>query len=176
MPNTRETLAAVLELLKDCSVECDIFGGWAEELLGSRQPWQHGDIDLIYRGAEFAPVDMAISYQHERFAEVAGKRFRHKRAFVFRETLCEIILVQDSSTTPTTYYWGDVPFRWHHPFLHHEPSTYTVSLQPSSLPQIFNGIATYGRIRSRTAGGALNLWNLEASFRQLRYDELLRRH
>ncbi|UXS05449.1 nucleotidyltransferase domain-containing protein [Agrobacterium tumefaciens] len=120
MPNTRETLAAVLELLKDCSVECDIFGGWAEELLGSRQPWQHGDIDLIYRGAEFAPVDMAISYQHKRFAEVAGKRFRHKRAFVFRETLCEIILVQDSSTTPTTYYWGDVPFRWHHPFLHHE--------------------------------------------------------
>lgn len=48
-----------------------------------------------------------------------------------------------------------------------------VSLQPSSLPQIFNGIATYGRIRGRTAGGAPNLWNLEVSSRQLRYEELL---
>lgn len=121
MPNTLETLAAVLELLKDCGVECDIFGGWAEELLGMREPWQHGDIDLVYRGADFAPVDMAIRHRHETFSNVAGKRFRHKRAFVFRETLCEIVLVRDSSTTPTTYYWGDVPFQWCQPLLHPEP-------------------------------------------------------
>lgn len=118
MANTLETLAAALKLLNDSGVECDVFGGWAEEVLGLREPWQHGDIDLVYQGADFAQVDKAIRHQHETFSEVAGKRFRHKRAFIFRETLCEIILIQDSDITPTTYYWGDVPFRWCQPLLH----------------------------------------------------------
>lgn len=120
MANTQETLVAILELLNVSGVECDIFGGWAEELLGLREPWQHGDIDLVYRGADFTHVDNVIRHRCETFFEVERKRFRHKRAFLFRETLCEIVLVQDSGATPTTYYWGDVPFQWCQPLLHHE--------------------------------------------------------
>ncbi len=75
MANTLETLAAALKLLNDSGVECDVFGGWAEEVLGLREPWQHGDIDLVYQGADFAQVDKAIRHQHETFSEVAGKRF-----------------------------------------------------------------------------------------------------
>lgn len=120
MSNTLETLRTVLKMLSVSGVQCDVFGGWAEEILGLREPWQHSDIDLVYRGSDFSQVDAAIKHRNREFFEVEAKRFRHKRAFMFRETLCEIVLVQDSETRPVTYYWGDVPFEWLQPFLHFE--------------------------------------------------------
>lgn len=112
--NTRETLAAVLSDLSAQGLPCDLFGGWAEELLGLREPWTHRDIDLVYCGDSLAAFD-ALSIDCSPFAL---KRFHHKRAFVVRNVLCEIILVQDAEHRPVTRYWGDVALHWDQPLLH----------------------------------------------------------
>ncbi|MGV3550067.1 hypothetical protein [Rhizobium sp.] len=112
--NTRETLAAVLRTLRIRDLPCELFGGWAEELLGLREPWQHGDIDLVFRGDSLAAFD-ALG---DEFAPVPAKRFHHKRAFTFSDVLCEVILVQGSEHHPVTHFWGDTPFHWHTPLLH----------------------------------------------------------
>jgi len=117
MANARETLAAALGSFRKAGLPCDLFGGWAEELLGLRPPWQHADIDLVYRGDSLAAFD-AIGGE---FSPVPAKRFRHKRAFLFHGTLCEIILVREADAAPVTMFWGDVPFPWDRPLLHHEP-------------------------------------------------------
>lgn len=96
---------------------CAVFGGWAEELLGLRDPWQHKDIDLVYRGGSLAAFDTI----GRDFHPVPFKRFRHKRAFMFREVLGEVILVRNADMQPVTMYWGDVPFHWDRPLLHDSP-------------------------------------------------------
>jgi len=116
MENSRETLAAVLGLLRQFGLPCDIFGGWAEELLGLREPWHHADIDLVYRGDNLTAFDRIGS----EFSPVPAKRFHHKRAFLFRGTLCEIILVREADVAPFTLFWGDVPFLWDQPLLHRD--------------------------------------------------------
>ena len=112
MANTLETLAAVIDVLAAHDASCDIFGGWAEELLHVSGPRMHGDIDLVHRAPIFAAIDVAIACLASTVREIPEKRFLHKRAFVFREVLCEIILVRDADTQPVTHYWGDVVFCW----------------------------------------------------------------
>lgn len=112
--NTRETLAAVLRYLRSHGLPCHVFGGWAEELLGLREPWNHRDIDLAYRGDSLAAFDAITS----DFSPVALKRFHHKRAFMYRDVLCEIFLIQNAESRPVTRYWGDLPFYWSQPLLH----------------------------------------------------------
>ena len=111
--NTWETLAAVLRDLRTQGLPCDLFGGWAEELLGLREPWAHRDIDLVYRGESLAAFDSV----GDDFSPVPLKRFHHKRAFIVRDVLCEITLVENAETRPVTHYWGDVPFHWEQPVL-----------------------------------------------------------
>ena len=118
MANTLETLVAVFDMLTAHDASCDIFGGWAEELLQVSRPRIHGDIDLVHRAPTFAAIDIAIAHLASKVREIPEKRFLHKRAFVFREVLCEIILVRDSDTQPVTHYWGDVAFHWEMPLLH----------------------------------------------------------
>lgn len=112
--NTIETLAALLRHIRVQGLSCDVFGGWAEELLGLREPWDHRDIDLAYQGDSLAAFDAITS----GFSPVPLKRFHHKRAFLFRDVLCEILLIQDAESRPVTHYWGDVPFYWDQPLLH----------------------------------------------------------
>lgn len=112
--NTRETLAALLRDLRSQGLPCDVFGGWAEELLGLRKSWNHRDIDLAYRGDSLSAFDAITS----DFSPVPLKRFHHKRAFLFRNVLCEIFLIQDAESRPVIHYWGDVPFYWDQPLLH----------------------------------------------------------
>ena len=116
MTISRETLAETLRSLREAGLPCDIFGGWAEELLGLRAPWQHADIDLIYRGDSLDAFDKV----NGDFSPVPAKRFRHKRAFLFRGTLCEVILISEVHAAPVTLFWGDVPFLWDQPLLHRE--------------------------------------------------------
>jgi hypothetical protein len=118
MANTTKTVADILSALARRGVKCDLFGGWAEEILGVRPPGNHRDIDLVYRDESFFLLDMAIAGLRGTVSEVTAKRFRHKRAFIFRGTLCEITLVKDADMQPVTYYWGDTPFEWDRPFLH----------------------------------------------------------
>jgi len=115
MANTLETLAAVFDMLAAHDAPCDIFGGWAEELLQVSRPRIHSDIDLIHRAPTFAAIDAAITGLASTVREIPEKRFLHKRAFVFRDVLCEITLVQDADTQPVTYYWGDLAFHWEVP-------------------------------------------------------------
>jgi len=112
--NPRETLAALLRDIRVQGLSCDVFGGWAEELLGLRKLWEHRDIDLTYQGDSLAAFDAITS----GFSPVPLKRFHHKRAFLFRDVLCEILLIQDAESRPVTHYWGDVPFYWDQPLLH----------------------------------------------------------
>ncbi|WP_337271143.1 hypothetical protein [Oryzifoliimicrobium ureilyticus] len=116
MENTRHKVAAVIGKLADLGIACDLFGGWAEEVLCLRAPSAHGDIDLLYRSESFEEFDVKLTAMPD-FEEVPLKRFRHKRAFNFDGTLCEIILVQERET-PLTLFWGNVSFYWESPLLH----------------------------------------------------------
>jgi len=57
---------------------------------------------------DFEKLDFKLR-ENPEFEEVPLKRFRHKRAFRFYGTLCEITLVQEREG-PFTLFWGDVPF------------------------------------------------------------------
>lgn len=143
MDNTTATLAAVLGQLRASGLPCDVFGGWAEELLGIRSAWQHKDIDLIYRGDSFAAFDKI----NDDFRPVPLKRFRHKRAFMFHTTLCEIILVHDADTRPVTMYWGDVPFHWDQPLL--QDGVVKLCDEPVSIVSAAN-LAKHRRLHGET--------------------------
>jgi hypothetical protein len=116
MDNSREKVAAVMAKLRHAGVICDLFGGWAEEVLGLREPSTHSDIDMVHRSETFKEFDIRLQNVPE-FEEVPLKRFRHKRAFRYYGTLCEITLVQERER-PLTFFWGDVPFLWDTPLLH----------------------------------------------------------
>jgi hypothetical protein len=116
MENTREKVAIVVAKLRSSGISCDLSGGWAEEVLGLREPTAHGDIDMLYRNETFKELDSKLRDIPE-FEEVPLKRFRHKKAFRFYGTLCEITLIQEREG-PFTIFWGDVPFRWDTPLLH----------------------------------------------------------
>jgi hypothetical protein len=117
MENTQEKVAALTIKLRRLGIICDLFGGWAEEVLGLREPSPHTDIDLLYRGGNFRELDIKL-HDISEFEEVPLKRFRHKRAFHFLGTLCEITLVQEHAERPVTLFWGEVPFLWDTPLLH----------------------------------------------------------
>ena len=120
MDNTPEKVATVIRTLRSSGIVCHLFGGWAEELLSLREPGRHGDIDLIYCEENFGQFDRAVKTIPE-FVEVPLKRFRHKRAFKFLGTLCEVTLIQGTRERPTTLFWGEVPYVWASPLLHIEP-------------------------------------------------------
>ncbi|NMN74171.1 hypothetical protein [Rhizobium sp. 57MFTsu3.2] len=71
---------------------------------------------MLYRSETFEELDFKLRDNPE-FEEVPLKRFRHKRAFRFYGTLCEITLVQEREG-PFTLFWGDAPFWWDTPLLH----------------------------------------------------------
>jgi len=127
--NTTDLVCDVLALLAAQAVHCDLFGGWAEELLGLRQPGPHADVDLVYRADSFAAVDAVIRRASVR--EIPEKRFSHKRAIIHRGILCELLLVQDRDRAPFTLFWSDVRFRWNTPFLY--PGTIMLNGQAISV-------------------------------------------
>ncbi|XHC12420.1 hypothetical protein ABWH98_06170 [Labrenzia sp. ac12] len=135
MENSREKVAIVITSLQQAGIDCHLFGGWAEEVLGLRAPSAHGDIDLLYCGTDFKEFDTALR-ELPQFEEVPQKRFRHKRAFQFSGTLCEFTLVQGADKQPLTLFWGDVPFVWESPLLY--ASSIEVGGQPVSVVSAAN--------------------------------------
>jgi hypothetical protein len=121
LTNTIAAVSEVLAVLRRSGAPCDLFGGWAEELLGLRKPGPHNDIDLIYRGPDFGAVDRALGVLGDRIAPIAAKCFHHKRAFLHEGIVCEIFLVEDWSGRPFTMFWGDTKFAWEAPLLHPAP-------------------------------------------------------
>ena len=141
MKNSLETVVAVAAQLRRLGIACDLFGGWAEEILGIREPSTHSDIDMIYRSENFEHFDLRLKEATD-FKEVPLKRFRHKRAFQYRNTLCEIMLVKGQDT-PTTLFWGDVPFLWDTPLLHRAPIQ--IGAEPLTIVSAGN-LARYRRL------------------------------
>jgi hypothetical protein len=95
----RETV----RLLEDVGIRVLIFGGWAEELLGLASPRQHHDLDLLYPANDFSLVD-ALFAAKSGLTEIRAKRLPHKRAFLRRGIMTELILVCSS---PTGVYFTD---------------------------------------------------------------------
>lgn len=113
--NSPELVIQVLEALHHRDCPCILFGGWAEEALGLRQPAPHGDIDLLLTADDFSKLDTLLASRRSIWREIERKRFRHKRAFVVQGVLVEIILVQTECTERVTWFWGDVRFCWRRP-------------------------------------------------------------
>ncbi len=113
-PLTEATVTNVLNRLAAADAPALLFGGWAEEALGLSPPRAHGDIDLLLPAESFRRVDAMLAATGD-LQEVAGKRFRHKRAFLFGETLVEVILVHRDGSGFCTLFWGDRRFRWSAP-------------------------------------------------------------
>ena len=109
--NTRQFLADTLQELAAAQIDTWIFGGWAEELHGIRPPGPHGDIDLLYPAENFYLLDQMLS-AHSNMEEIQGKRFVHKRAFVWRGVLIEIFLLRSAATGFVTDFFGLHQFHW----------------------------------------------------------------
>jgi len=88
-----------------------VFGGWAEELRRLAPPRQHRDIDLLYPGSDFRPVDRLI--EHRRLQAIPAKRFAHKRALVMNDVMVELFLVRtDEDGASYTMFWERLRYDW----------------------------------------------------------------
>ena len=87
-----------LRLLRARGTAAWVFGGWAEELHGSRPARPHVDLDLLVR----APISTGLL---RGLGEIRAKRFRHKRAFVLHGIMVELFLVEADSGGLCTHFW-----------------------------------------------------------------------
>ena len=107
-----DLVCRVLDRLAAAGAPCLLAGGWGEELLGLWPAGPHGDIDLLLPAPSFAAVDAMLTGAAPGAAEIAAKRFAHKRAFRHGDVMVEVTLVERGPGGPVTRFWGDVPFRW----------------------------------------------------------------
>lgn len=108
--NEMSTVRQVLRTLSDAGLECWLFGGWAEELQGVSEPRPHRDIDVLYVANDFERLDELI--RASQMAEVHGKRFHHKRAFLFEGVMVEAFLVETDNSGRFTLFWGHARHSW----------------------------------------------------------------
>lgn len=106
--NDRQFVAVVVQLLADAGFEVCLFGGWAEELLGTGGPRPHGDIDLLVIDADLGALDAWLR-QHN---EIGAKRLPHKRAVLLDGVLVEMFLVQRVGKGAEMLWWGTYAIRW----------------------------------------------------------------
>ncbi|MBI2798572.1 hypothetical protein HYX70_04795 [Candidatus Saccharibacteria bacterium] len=91
MPNnTIELVKEVIADLEANGVNVLLGGGWAEERLGLKAPWAHGDIDLYYIAQNFNLLDSYIAKRNLKL----HKNKPHKRAFKVNGVQVEVILIQ----------------------------------------------------------------------------------
>ena len=88
-----------------------VFGGWAEELRGLREPGSHGDIDLLCFAEGFDRIDRLFDLAPD-LVEIREKRFPHKRAFVDRGNRVELFLVSQDDQGLYSPFWGTLRYRW----------------------------------------------------------------
>ncbi len=104
------TVERVLRQLAEARLACWVFGGWAEELRGLCAARPHADIDLLLLADSFAPVE-TMFHEHS-LTEIKGKRFPHKRAFLFEGVMVELFLVQTDDRGFFTSFWGTTRHDW----------------------------------------------------------------
>lgn len=99
---------AVVTVLVEAGLPPLVFGGWAEELHGLRQPRSHSDVDLLL----VQPSPSRLQTFLANADEIEAKRFSHKRAFLFRGVLVELFLVRRSAHGHVTDFWDGVEWQW----------------------------------------------------------------
>ncbi len=109
--NTLEFLCGMVSRLQEAGINCIVFGGWASEFTGLIAARPHTDIDLLYLGDEFGKLD-AFIYSQRDLEEIHAKHFPHKRAFMCRGVMTEIILVSRKRDRLITSFWNDFEFEW----------------------------------------------------------------
>lgn len=115
MSTTANTPGFVVRSMAQLSrhdIDCILFGGWAEEAAGLRPAGDHADVDLLLPASSFKKLDRFLAANETGIREILQKRFAHKRAFIKDGIMVEIILVQQRSGSPSTWFWGDVLFEW----------------------------------------------------------------
>jgi aminoglycoside-2''-adenylyltransferase len=111
VPNDLAFVRRVLSVVDENGCDAWVFGGWAEELLGVSAAREHGDVDLLHPAQSFASVDAFLRRDH-RVAEIAAKRFPHKRAFDLDGVMVELILVRRDNASRYTNVWGTSRHDW----------------------------------------------------------------
>lgn len=114
--NRPQTVTEILSKLTELGVKAALSGGWAEEAFGLSRPRAHKDIDLVIEADDFSAIDRFLAGGVLE-NEIAAKRFFHKRAFLFAETMVEIYLVQRRANRLVTLFWGDNEYRWLDPLV-----------------------------------------------------------
>lgn len=78
-----------LRLVEQAGFKVALVGGWSRQLLGLEPPRLHADVDLVVTDADLEVLDQWLD-DHD---EITAKRFPHKRAFRFLDTMVELHLV-----------------------------------------------------------------------------------
>lgn len=78
-----------LRLVEQAGFKVALVGGWSRQRLGLEPPRQHSDVDLVVTDADLAALDHWLA-NHD---EITAKRFPHKRAIRFLDTMVELHLV-----------------------------------------------------------------------------------
>jgi hypothetical protein len=97
--------------LDEGGVHTWLFGGWAEEVLGLIRPRAHHDVDLLHPAPDFTNADALIARNGD-LAEIAQKRFAHKRAFMSDGIMIELLLVRPADGNLVTLFWGTANHVW----------------------------------------------------------------
>lgn len=98
--NNIQIVREVIDDLKTNDINVLLGGGWAEELLGIKEPREHGDIDLYYPASDFTKLERYISKNNL-------KQFKdkpHKKAFYYKDVPVEVILIQSDSKGHFSHY------------------------------------------------------------------------
>lgn len=106
MPNTLEFIVETMKTLDQAGIRTWLFGGWAEEVWQIIPPRPHHDLDLLFLGTDFHPVDAFLSAA-SACKELRAKRFSHKRAFLCEDTLVELIRVEEKEHRLETTFFND---------------------------------------------------------------------
>jgi hypothetical protein len=108
--NTKQLLREVVEFFSRNGITVWVFGGWAEELNEVIEPRPHKDLDLLYFSADFTAIDNVI--KSENLPEIQGKHFHHKRAFLFKDVMAELFLVEQDKKGFYTNFWQQKKYYW----------------------------------------------------------------
>ncbi len=104
--NTLDFVYEVMQRLKDADIATWLFGGWAEELWQLYPPRLHRDVDLLYPSSDFHKVDTWLATTHD-VSLIHAKRFSHKRAFVYKQIMIEIFLLEPYTNGYITHFFDD---------------------------------------------------------------------
>jgi hypothetical protein len=112
--NTLQFVRETMRSLSAAGVRSWLFGGWAEELHGLSAPRLHHDLDLLYPAEDFHRLDMFIrtGVKMGEIAEIASKRFGHKRAYERNGVMVEVLLLRPTPEGYVTDFFSRHRFSW----------------------------------------------------------------